>query len=199
MIDFQVSFQMQDTFSIQQYIVENQLPFFRILLEFYDEYQIEEFPDYLFGRPIIAFHVLDHIKSKTAVSVDFFWFNRIFHGPFSKRWSTDALVTNHSYFLIFSSLIVFEFQPFVILRPATLKEIVVNLENLQVHLKSSFEILLFAILHFRPMKNLSKIEFEIYEENINQNVFQIILRLFLRVVPNDFCVVDFYDSRSILK
>ena len=70
MIDFQVSFQMQDTFSIQQYIVENQLPFFRISLGFYDEYQIEEFPDYLFGRPIIAFRVQDHIKSKTAVSVD---------------------------------------------------------------------------------------------------------------------------------
>ena len=77
MIDFQVSFQMQDTFSIQQYIVENQLPFFRILLEFYDEYQIEEFLDYLFGRPIIAFHVQDHIKSKTAVSVDLFWFDPV--------------------------------------------------------------------------------------------------------------------------
>lgn len=61
-------------------------------------------------------------------------------------------------------------------RRATLKEIEVNLENLQVHLKSSFEILLFAILHFRPMKNLSKIEFEIYEENINQNVFKIIFK-----------------------
>ena len=83
---------------------------------------------------------------------------------------------NHSYFLIFSSSIVFEFQQFVILRRATLKEIVANLENLQVHLKSSFEILLFAILHFRPMKNLSKIEFEIYEENINQNVFKIIFK-----------------------
>ena len=104
-----------------------------------------------------------------------------------------VLVTNRAYFLIFSSLIVFEFQPFVILRPATLKEIVVNLENLQVHLKSSFEILLFAILHFRPMKNLSKIEFEIYEENINQNVFQIILRLFFKgrlawAVQDNICV-----------
>ena len=64
----------------------------------------------------------------------------------------------------------------MILRRATLKEIAANLENLQVHLKSSFEILLFAILHFRPMKNLSKIEFEIYEENINQNVFKIIFK-----------------------
>ena len=97
-----------------------------------------------------------------------------------------VLVTNRAYFLIFSSLIVFEFQPFVILRRATLKEILVNLESLQVHLKSSFEILLFAILRFRPAKNLSKIEFEIYGENINQNVFKNYFKIRLRVLPKDF-------------
>ena len=66
----------------------------------------------------------------------------------------------------------------MILRQATLIKIAVNLENLQVHLKSSFGILLFAILHFRPMKNLSKIEFEIYAENINQIVLKISFQIF---------------------
>ena len=72
MIDFQVSFQTQDTFSIQLCTVENPSPFSRILHEFCDESQIEEFPDYLSGKQIISFHVQDHIKSKTDVSADFF-------------------------------------------------------------------------------------------------------------------------------
>ena len=47
------------------------------MLEFDDEYQIEEFPDYLSDTPIIASHVQGHIKSKIAVSVDFSWFEAI--------------------------------------------------------------------------------------------------------------------------